>query len=167
MGMAIGAVVFVVAGGLLLRAVSSFRQSWREAEVLRIPAATRQSIHLPVAGGLALYLEGPRFRTWQQRCSFTCADAGNGTAVPVTASYSGAAVRGRRRSRILRGTLTVPQPGDYVLEVAGLQPPDSPAYAVVFMRLFAGQMLRFILTCVLLGSLLIGSLVLAILSAAL
>ena len=65
------------------------------------------------------------------------------------------------------GTLTVPQPGDYVLGVSGLQPPDAPEYAVVFMRVFAGQMLRFILTCVLLGTLLVGSLVLAILSAAL
>jgi hypothetical protein len=167
MGVAIGAAVFVLSGWLLLRAISSFRQSWREAEILRIPAVTRQSIRLPMAGQLALYLEGPRFSTWQQRCVYTCTDAETGAPVPVTPSYSGAAMRGRRRSRILRGTLTVPQPGDYVLGVSGLQPPGSPEYAVVFMRLFAGQMLRFILTCVLLGMLLVGSLVLAILSAVL
>ena len=87
--------------------------------------------------------------------------------VPVSPSYSGAAMRGRRHSRILRGTLTVPQPGVYVLGVSGLQPPDAPEYAIVFMRMFAGQMLRFILTCVLFGTLLVGSLVLAILSAVL
>jgi len=167
MGVAVGAVVFVMAGGLLLRAVSSFRRSWREAEILRVPAVTRQSVRFPVAGRLALYLEGPRFGTWQQRCTYTCTDAEAGVPVPVTPSYAGAAMRGRRYSRILRGTLTVPHPGEYVVGVTGLQPPDSPEYAVVFMRLFAGQMIRFILTCVLLGALLVGSLVLAILSAVL
>jgi hypothetical protein len=167
MGVAIGATVFVVSGGLLLRAVLSFRRTWREAEILRVPAVARQTIRLPVAGTLGLYLEGPRFRTWQQRCTCTCTDGETGMPVPVTPSYSGAAMRGRRRSRILRGTLTVPRPGAYVFGVSGLQPPDSSEYAVVFMRLFAGQMLRFILTSVLLGMLLVGSLVLAILSAVL
>ena len=167
MGVVVGAAIFVLSGWLLLRAISSFRRAWSEAEILRVPAVTRQSIRLPVAGELALYLEGPRFGTWQQRCTYTCTDAETGTAVPVTPSYSGAAMRGRRHSRILRGTLTVPQPGEYLLGVSGLQPPDSPDYAVVFMRVFAGQMLRFILTCVLLGMMLVGSLVLAILSAVL
>jgi hypothetical protein len=165
MGVAIGAAVFLLSGGLLLRTVLSFRRAWREAEILRVPAVTRQTVCFPAAGEMALYLEGPRFRTWQQRCTYTCTDGGTGMPVPVTSSYSGAAMRGRRHSRILRGTLTVPRPGEYVFEVAGLQPPDSPEYAVVFMRLFAGHVLRFILTCVLLGMLLIGSLVLAILSA--
>ena len=167
MGVTIGAAVFVLSGWLLLRAILSFRRAWTEAEVLRVPAVARQTIRFPVAGTLALYLEGPRFRTWQQRCTYTCTDAETGVPVPVTPSYSGAAMRGRRHSRILRGTLTVPQLGDFVLGVSGLQPPDSPEYAVVFMRLFAGQMLRFILTCVLLGMLVVGSLVLAILSAVL
>jgi hypothetical protein len=167
MGVVIGAAVFVLSGWLLLRTIFSFRRAWSEAEILRVPAVARQAIRFPVAGTLGLYLEGPRFRTWQQRCTYTCTDAETGMPVPVTPSYSGAAMRGRRYSRILRGTLTVPQPGDYVLGVSGLQPPDSPEYAVVFVRLFAGQMLRFILTCVLLGMLLVGSLVLAILSAAL
>ncbi len=167
MGVAIGAAVFVVSGWLLLRTIFSFRRAWSEAEILRVPAAARQPIRLPAAGTLGLYLEGPRFSTWRQRCTYTCTDAETGVPVPVTPSYSGAAMRGSRRSRILRGTLTVPHPGDYVLGVSGLQPPDSPEYAVVFMRLLAGQMLRFILTCVLLGMLLVGSLVLAILTAVL
>jgi hypothetical protein len=167
MGVTIGAAVFVLSGWLLLRTIFSFRRAWSEAEILRVPAVERQAIRFPAAGTLGLYLEGPRFRTWRQRCIYTCTDAETGVSVPVTPSSSGAAMRGRRYSRILRGTLTVPQPGDYVLGVAGLQPPDSPEYAVIFMRLFAGQMLRFILTCVLLGMLVVGSLVLAILSAAL
>jgi hypothetical protein len=164
MGVAIGAAVFVVSGWLLLRAIFSFRRAWSSAEILRAPAVSRQTLQFPVAGKMALYLEGPRFRTWQQRCTYTCVEAETGLAVPVTPSYSGAAMRGSRHSRILRGTLTVPRPGDYTLGVAGLEPPDAPEYSVVFMRLFAGQMLRFILTCVLLGMLLVGSLVLAILS---
>jgi hypothetical protein len=167
MGVVIGAAVFVLSGWLLIRTISSFRRAWSEAEVLRVPAATRQSIRLPVAGTLGLYLEGPRFSTWQQRCTYSCIDAETGVPVGVAPSYSGAAMRGSRRSRILRGTVTVPHPGNYVFGVTGLQPPDSPEYAVVFMRLFAGQMLRFILTCVLLGMLLVGSLVLTILSAVL
>lgn len=167
MGVTIGAAVFVLSGWLLLRTIFLFRRAWSEAEILRVPAVARQAIRVPVAGTLGLYLEGPRFRTWQQRCTYTCTDAETGMPVPVTPSYSGAAMRGRRYSRILRGTLTVPQPGDYVLGVTGLQPPGAPEYAVVFMRLFAGQMLRFILTCVLLGILAVGSFVLAILSAAL
>jgi len=167
MGVAVGVAVFVMSAWLLLRTIFSFRRAWSEAEVLRVPAATRQSIRLPVAGTLGLYLEGPRFSTWQQRCTYSCIDAETGVPVGVAPSYSGAAMRGSRRSRILRGTVTVPHPGDYVLGVTGLQPPDSPEYAVVFMRLLAGQMLRFILTCVLLGMLVVGSLVLAILSAAL
>jgi hypothetical protein len=167
MGVVVGVAVFVLSGWALLRTIVSFRRAWNEAEILRVPAVSRQTIRLPAAGALGLYLEGPRFRTWQQRCTYACADAETGMPVPVTPSYSGAATRGRRHSRILRGTLTVPQPGDYVLGVSGLQPPDSPDYAVVFMRLFAGHMLRFILTCVLLGMLLVGSLVLAILSAVL
>jgi hypothetical protein len=167
MGFTIGAAVFVLSGWLLLRTIFSFRRAWSEAEILRVPAAARQPIRFPVAGTLGLHLEGPRFRTWQQRCAYTCTDAETGAAVPVSPSYSGAAMRGRRYSRILRGTLIVPHPGDYVLGVSGLQPTDSPEYAVVFMRLFAGRMLRFILTCVLLGMLLVGSLVLAILSAVL
>jgi hypothetical protein len=164
MGVALGVAVFVLSGWLLLRTIFSFRRAWSEAEILRVPAVERQAIRFPAAGPLGLYLEGPRFRTWQQRCTYTCTDAETGVPVPVSPSYSGAAMRGRRYSRILRGTLTVPQPGDYVLGVSGLQPPDSPAYAVVFMRLFAGQMLRFILACVLLGMLSVGGLVLAILS---
>jgi hypothetical protein len=167
MGVAVGVAVFVMSAWLLLRTIFSFRRAWSEAEVLRVPAATRQSIRLPVAGTLGLYLEGPRFSTWQQRCTYSCIDAETGVPVGVAPSYSGAAMRGSRRSRILRGTLTVPHPGDYVLEVSGLQPPDSPEYAVVFMRLFAGHVLRFILTCVALGILLVGSFVLTILSAVL
>ncbi len=167
MGVAIGAAVFVLSGWVLLRTIVSFRRTWSEAEILRVSAVARQTIRFPVAGTLGLYLEGPRFRTWQQRCRYTCTDAETGMQVPVSPSYSGAAMRGRRHSRILRGTLTVPQPGVYVLGVSGLQPPDAPEYAIVFMRMFAGQMLRFILTCVLFGTLLVGSLVLAILSAVL
>jgi hypothetical protein len=167
MGVVVGVAVFVLSGWLLLRTIFSFRRTWREAEILRVPAATRQTIRFLAAGTLGLYLEGPRFRTWQQRCTYTCTDAETGMPVPVLPSYSGAAMRGRRHSRILRGTLTVPQPGAYVLGVSGLQPPDAPEYAIVFMRIFAGQMLRFILTCVLFGTLLVGSLVLAILSAVL
>ena len=164
MGVAIGAAVFVVSGGLLLRTVLSFRRTWREAEILRVPAVARQTIRLPVAGTLGLYLEGPRFRTWQQRCTCTCTDAETGIA--VVSVYLPFRPLGRH-SRILRGTLTVARPGDYVLGVSGLQPPDAPQYAIVFMRMFAGQMLRFILICVLFGTVLVGSLVLAILSAAL
>ena len=67
MGVTIGAAVFVLSGWLLLRAILSFRRAWTEAEVLRVPAVARQTIRFPVAGTLALYLEGPRFRTWQQR----------------------------------------------------------------------------------------------------
>jgi hypothetical protein len=167
MGVAIGAAVFALSGWLLLRAVVSFRRAWRGAEILRAPAVTRQTLFFPVAGEMALYLEGPRFRTWLQRCRYTCAEAVTGLDVPITPSYSGSSVRTRRYSRIQRGSLTIPRPGDYILEVAGLEPPDAPEFAVVFMRLFAGQMLRFILTCVLLGMLLVGSLVLTILSAVL
>jgi len=167
MGVAIGAAVFVLSGWLLLRAIVSFRRTWREAEILRVPAATRQMLRFPASGELALCLEGPRFRTWHQRCRYACIDAVTGIAVPITPSFSGSAMRGRRYTRIQHGTLAVPHKGDYILEVSGLQPPDGPEYAVVFMRLFAGQMLRFILTCVLLGMLLVGSLVLTVLSAVL
>jgi hypothetical protein len=167
MGLVVGAAVFVVSGWLLLRTVFSFRRAWRDAEILRAPAVTRQTICFPVAGELALYLEGPRFRTWMQRCRYTCVDAATGLAVPIAPSFSGSGVRSRRYSRIQHGLLTVPRPGDYVLEVVGLQPADAPEYAVVFMRLFAGELLRFILTCVFLGLLLIGSVVLTILAAVL
>jgi hypothetical protein len=167
MGVVIGGAVLIVSGWLLLRTVSSFRRAWSDAEILRGPAVTRQTLRFPVAGEMALYLEGPRFGTWRQRCQYSCADAVTGLAVSITPSYSGSGVRSRRYSRIQHGSLTLPRPGDYVLEISGLRPADGPEYAVVFMRLFAGQMLRFILTCVLLGMLLVGSLVLTILSAVL
>jgi len=166
MSVVVGAAVFVASGWLLLRATFSFRRAWREAEILRGPAVTRQVLHFPVAGEMALYLEGPRFRTWMQRCRYTCVDTVTGVAVPITPSFSGSGVRGRRYSRIQHGSLTLPRPGDYVLEVAGLQAADAADYAVVFMRLFARRMIRFILTCVLLGMLLVGSLVLTVLSLA-
>ena len=165
--MAVGAVVFVLAGGLLLRAISAFRRAWRDAEILRVPAIARQTLRFQTSGDMALCLEGPRFGTWRQRCRYACTDEATGQAVAIAPARSGAATRGRRRTRIQRGSLTVPHPGDYVLEVAGLEPADAPGYAVVFMRPFSGRMLRFILTCVLLGMLVVGSLVLAILSAAL
>jgi hypothetical protein len=167
MGLIVGAAVFAVSGWLLLRTVSSFQRAWRDAEILRAPAVTRQTIRFPVAGELALYLEGPRFRTWLQRCRYACVDTATGLAVPIAPSFSGSGVRSRRYSRIQHGILTLPRPGDYVLEVAGLQPADAPEYAVVFMRLFAGQLVRFILTSVFLGMMLIGSLVLTMLSAVL
>jgi hypothetical protein len=167
MGMAAGAAVFVLSGWLLIRIVSSFRRAWRGAEILRAPAIPRQTLRFPVAGEMALYLEGPRFRAWSQRCHYNCLDASTAVAVPIVPSYSGSGVRSRRYSRIQHGSLNLPRPGDYVFEVAGLQPSDAPEYAVVFMRLFAGRVLRFILTCVLLGMLLIGSVVLTILSAVL
>jgi hypothetical protein len=162
-GVAVGAAVFVLSGWLLLRTISSFRRAWSDAEILRAPAIARQTLRFSSAGEMALYLEGPRFGTWSQRCRFGCVDAATGVAVPIAPSFSGSGVRSRRYSRVQHGRLALPRPGDYVLEVAGLQPPDAPEYAVVFMRLFTGQLLRFILACVLLGMLLIGSLVQTIL----
>jgi hypothetical protein len=162
MGMIVGAAVFLLSAWWLVRTVTSFRGTWRNAEILRAPAVERQTLRFP-SGEMALYLEGPRFRTWSQRCRYRCAEAVTGVDVPITPSFSGSGVRSRRYSRVQHGRLTVPQAGDYVLEVVGLEPPAAPEYSVVFMRLFAGRLIRFILTCVFLGMLLISSLVAAIL----
>jgi len=50
---------------------------------------------------------------------------------------------------------------------AGLDPSDPAEFEAVFMRPFTAQLLKFILACVGLGMVLVGSLVLAILLLAL
>jgi hypothetical protein len=165
MGVATGVVVFALSAWLLLRTVASFRLAWSEAEILRAPVVARQTLGFPVAGRMALCLEGPRFRTWSQRCRYSCEDAATAAPVPIAPSYSGSGVRSRRYSRVQHGSLELPRPGEYVLHVEGVQPTDAPDYTIVFMRPFTGRIIRFVLTCVLLGMLLIGSLVLAILAA--
>ena len=167
MGVLVGVGVFALSLYVLLRTVRGFQLPWRECEILRGPAVPRQTLRFPVDGEMALYLEGPRFRTWGKRCQYACTDATTGQAVPIAPTLSGSGVRSRRYSRVQHGRLTLPRPGDYVLQVSGLQPSESHEYAVVFMRLFTGQLLRFILACVFLGMVLIGSLVLTILSLAL
>jgi hypothetical protein len=167
MGTIIGAGVFVLSGYLLCRSIATFRRDWIAAEVLRAPAAARQTLQIPVAGELALFLEGPRFETWRQRCDYRCTEVSTAATVPVSLSFSGSGARSRRYSRVQHARLSIPQPGAYVLDMTGLRPPDAPGYAVVLMHPSAGRLLRFILTCVALGLLVVGSGVLALLAAVL
>jgi hypothetical protein len=72
----------------------------------------RQTLRFPVDGEMALYLEGPRFRTWGKRRQYACADAGIGQSVSITPTYSGSGVRSRRYSRVQHGRLSLsPGPG--------------------------------------------------------
>lgn len=166
MGVAIGIAVFMLSAWLLLRAILSFRHEWAAAEILRARALPHQTLRFAVAGPMALFLEGPRFHTWAQRCRYTCVDAATAASVPIAPCFTGAGVRSRRYSRVQHGSLDLPHPGEFVLDVEGLPSSDGSEFFVVFMRPFFGRLIRFILTCVFLGMLLIGSIVLTILGAA-
>lgn len=154
---------FVLSAFLLARAISTFRRQYRDAEVARAGALPRQTLRIPVAGELRLYLEGPRYRTWRKRLTYALSEESTGRSVPITPSLSGSGVRSTRYSRVERGRFALAAPGAYVLEVAGLGPDEVPEYAVVIMRPFFGKLLTFILSCVVLGMVLIGSFVGAIL----
>jgi hypothetical protein len=167
LGVAVGIIVFVLSASLLLRAVLSFRRAWAAAEILRAPALSHQVLRFAVAGPMSLFLEGPRFHTWGQHCHYTCVDAATSAPVPIAPCYTGAGVRSRRYSRVQHGSLDLPHPGAFVLDVEGVPSVDGSEFSVVFMRPFLGRLIRFILTCVFLGMLLVGSVVLAILAAAL
>jgi hypothetical protein len=73
-------------------------------------------------------------------------------------------VRGFRRSRVQRGRFVLPRPGTFELQIDGLHPDDARNYAIVLMHPVTGKVIRFVLTCVFFGMVLIGSLVLGILS---
>lgn len=167
MGVVLGIVLFGLSAVALLRLISRFRRDWKAAEIVRGPAVPEQTIRFPVSGALSLFLEGPRFYTYQKRLQYSLRQAPTGAGVPITPVFAGAGVRSMKHSRVERGHFSLPAPGDYCLAVGGLGPGDAGNYAVVFMHPFTGRLVRFILTCALLGFVLIGSLVLAILSAVL
>jgi hypothetical protein len=163
----IGIVLIGLSAAMLLRLIGRFRRAWRAAEIVRSAAVPEQTIRFPEAGEVGLFLDGPRFYTYQKRLQYSLSQAATGLAVPITPVYAGTGVRTPKRSRVQRGRLLLPAPGDYSLRIGGLSPGDAGDYAVVFMHPVTGQVLRFILTCILLAFGLIGGLVLAILSAVL
>jgi len=122
-------------------------------------------MRFPVSGDLSLFLEELRFYTYQKRLQYSLRQATTGLGVPITPVFGGAGVRSRKHSRVERGRFSLPVPGDYRIQIGGLGPGDAGNYVDVFMHPFTGRLLRFILTCVLLGFGLIGGFVLAILSA--
>jgi hypothetical protein len=167
MGVLLGIVLFGLSAAALLRLIGRFHRDWKAAEIVRGPAVPEQTIPFPVSGELSLFLEGPRFYTYQKRLQYSLRQATTGSGVPITPVFGGAGVRSMKHSRVERGRFSLHVPGEYCLQIGGLGPRDAGNYAVVFMRPFTSRLLRFILTCVLLGFVLIGSLVLAILSAVL
>lgn len=164
MGTVLGFVGVVVSAGLLLGAIGRFRRDWREGEILRAPAVSRQVLHVPVAGQFGLFVEGPRYRAWGKRYDFRLYGADSGRPVPITPCLSGAGVRTPRRSRVQRGRFALDAPGAYTLEVDGLAVGDEATCAIVLMRPMTRRVIGFVLTIVALCFCLIGSLVLAILS---
>ncbi len=152
---------------VLWRQIRGFIRDWQAAEIARGPAVPEQVIRLPVSGELGLYVEGPRFYTWQKRLRCSLRHVATGLEVPIRPVISGAGVRSLKYSRVQRGRMELPAAGDYALRIEGLAAGDESAYAIVFMHPFTGRLLRFILSCVLLGFGVIGGLVLAILSAVL
>jgi hypothetical protein len=167
MGAFLCGIGFTASAYLLVRAIRTFRRHYRVAEVARAAALPQQTIRIPTAGELRLFLEGPRFRTWGKRLTYAMSEESTGRSFPITPSYSGSGVRSTTRSRVERGRFTLSTPGAYVLQVGGLEPHEAPEYAVVIMRPFFGKLLAFILSCVFLGMILIGSLIGAILFLAL
>lgn len=158
----------MLASGLLLaRSVRRFRADWRAAEVARVAVRPRQTVRLPAAGDLRLFLEGPRLRTWGKQLTYVLANAETGAPVPIQPSFTGTGVRSLRRSRVERGRFHLPLPASVDLQIGGLEPSDPERFEIVFMRPFTERLLRFVLTCVGLAMILVGSLVLAILSLAL
>jgi hypothetical protein len=167
MGSLLGIILMAASGYLLLKSVAGFRRMWREAEIVRGPAVPEQTVQFPVAGDISLFLDGPRYKTYWRRLQYALFDARSGAPVPITPVFTGSGVRSLRRSRVQRGRFALPAPGPYVLRVGGLSPGEAAEYAIVFMHPITARLLRFILTCVFLGMVFIGSLVLAILSAVL
>lgn len=165
MGVAIGVILFCVSVFLLPRMIGSFRRDYRAAEIVRGPAVAEQTIRFPEGGSLGLYLEGPRYHTYHKRLQYALTDPATGTAVAIRPVLAGTGVRSLKHSRVQRGQFILPTPGEYLLRVGGLAADDASRYAIVFMHPFTGRVIRFVLTCVLLGFMLIGGLVLAILSA--
>lgn len=163
----LGLLIMVGSGVLLIRIIRGFQRAWREAAILRLPAAPQQTFSLNAVGDIRLFLEGPRYHTWTKRPSFELSDASTGRPIAVTPKFSGSGVRGRTRSRVERGQFVLPAPAELVLRIGGLDPADPGRYEVVFMRPITERLLRFILGCVFLGMVLIGSFVLLILGLAL
>jgi hypothetical protein len=163
-GAAVGLLLMVLSGVFLLRSVGRFRRGWRDAEIMRFAAVPQHAFRLEASGDLRLFLEGPKFRTYPKRLSYSLQDAATGMAIPMTPVLAGSGVRSLRRSRVERGRFNLPAPGDLVLQIGGLEAADQLEYEIVFMRPFRTQLLTFILGCVALGMILIGSFVLVILS---
>ncbi len=159
MGSLLCLVVLIASAILLLRSIRGFRAAWRAAEITRGPAVPFQSMHVPEAGPLALFLEGPRYGTYRKRLHFALRDPETSLPVPIRPVLMGSGVRSLRRSRVQRGRFTLPRPGTFELQIDGLQPEDAGNFDIVLMRPFTGQVIRFGLTCTFLGMVMIGSLV--------
>jgi hypothetical protein len=159
----LGLLLMAGSGALLIRSIRKFQAAWREAAILRLPVAPEQAFSLNAAGDVRLFLEGPRYRTWMKRFSFELSEAATGRRIAVTPKLSGSGVRGRTRSRVERGQFLLPAPTELILRIGGLEPGDLSQYEIVFMRPISDRLLAFILGCVFLGIVLIGSLVLLIL----
>ena len=163
MGSLLCLAALIASAVVLLRTIRAFRAAWRGAEITRGPAVPLQSMHVPVAGPMALFLEGPRYTTYTKLPHFALRDPETGQRVQVDSVLMGSGVRSLRRSRVQRGRFVLPRPGTFELQIDGLQPEDARDYAVVLMHPFTGKVIRFVLTCVFLGLVLIGSFVLGIL----
>lgn len=162
MGALLCLVALIASAVVLLRAIRAFRADWRSAEITRVPAVPMQSMHIPEAGPIELFLEGPRYVTRRKRLHYALKDPETAQPLPVRPVLMGSYVSGTRRVRAQRGRFVLPRPGAFELHIDGLQPDDAREYAIVLMRPIAGKVIRFALTCVLLGTVLIGSLVLGI-----
>jgi hypothetical protein len=163
-GFLLSLAALIVSVALLHRTIRAFIAGWREAEIARGPAVPMQSLHVPAAGPLALFLDGPRYATYTKRLHFAMRDPETGQSVPVQPVLMGSGVRSLRRSRVQRGRFVLSRPGRFELRIDGLHPDDARDYSIVIMRQVTGMVIRFVLTCVVLGLVLIGSLVLGILS---
>lgn len=163
MGSLLCLLAMAAAAVLLLRSIRDFRAAWSAAEIARGPAVAVQTLRLSEAGPLALFLDGPRYGTYTKRLQFSLRNAETRQPVSLQPVLMGAGVRSPRRSRVQRGRFVLPRAGAFELQIEGLQPEDAREYAIVIMRPFTGRLVRFILSCVLLGMALVGSLVAGIL----
>ncbi|HTE43738.1 MAG TPA: hypothetical protein VK636_00730, partial [Gemmatimonadaceae bacterium] len=152
----------LVAIALLSRTVASLLRTVRGSVVTSVPIRTEQRVTFEHDGDMVLNLDGRVLSRGAAGLRFALArvDSAGEVAVALRNVLFRTHVSSASRSRLELYSFTVPSAGAYLLRISGVDPAtDYSADTVVFTRPFHGALVFHILSLIVLGIMLVGSLI--------
>ena len=151
--------VFFAALILLIAAIVGVVVLVKKSVIVRLPLVDRQQVEFAGTGPVILCMEGPMLSSRFRGLAYSLTDTAGAPVysrpvVPVTSSSFS---KGRRTLRLFN----IPQPGQYVLQVANLGPPQpkDAEHEFLFTRPHFAKVVCYISGIIASSGLLIGSLV--------